>query len=137
MPCLPSLLKSESSADVDGRGPRPASYYGDNEDLLGKWFKRTGRRDDVFLATKFGVVVDSAGKLIGVDTSAAHVRAACDRSLARLGVDVIDLYYAHRVNRDTPIEETVRAMAALKACAPLLCLSLSLYLESMFFHCPS
>jgi len=91
------------------------SLYGDSEVLLGKWFKRTGNRKDIFLASKFGFLLNEQGQIVGVDTSPEYVKKACAKSLERLGVDTIDLYYAHRVNKDTPIEETVRAMAELKA----------------------
>lgn len=90
------------------------SMYGDSEELLGAWFRRTGKRNDIFLASKFGFVIDDSGIPIGLDTSAEYVAKACDRSLQRLGVESIDLYYAHRVNPSTPIEETVRAMVELK-----------------------
>lgn len=72
------------------------------------------RRDEVVLATKFGIVPDAVTQMPrGVDGSAAHVNAAVDASLTRLGVEVIDLYYLHRVDPRVPIEETVGAMAAL------------------------
>lgn len=86
--------------------------YGDNELLLGKLLQT--RRSDVFLATKFGFIRDRAdpGKRV-VSGHPDHVRAACDASLRRLGTDVIDLYYAHRIDASVPIEETVGAMADL------------------------
>ncbi|MES2340573.1 MAG: aldo/keto reductase [Pseudomonadota bacterium] len=88
-----------------------ADIYGpyENEELLGEAL--AGRRDKVFLATKFGIV--RKGEATGVDGSPAYVRSACEASLKRLKTDVIDLYYLHRVDRDTPIEETVGAMAEL------------------------
>ncbi|KAI9331880.1 aldo/keto reductase [Obelidium mucronatum] len=88
---------------------------GHNETLLGQALAaRGGRRSGVFIATKFGVLRDAAtGAFAGVDSSPAHVRAACLASLARLRVDCIDLYYQHRVDPRTPIEDTVAAMAAL------------------------
>jgi aryl-alcohol dehydrogenase-like predicted oxidoreductase len=64
---------------------------------LGKWFKETGRRDEIFLATKFGNLRDAKGSPI-VRGDAAWVKEACAGSLERLGVDVIDLYYQHRVD---------------------------------------
>jgi len=86
--------------------------YGDNEILVGKAIR--GRRDQVFLATKFGIVRDKANpSLRGVSGKAEYVKASCDASLKRLGVDTIDLYYQHRVDPSTPIEETVGAMADL------------------------
>lgn len=86
--------------------------YGDNEVLLGKLLKT--RRSDVFLATKFGFIRDRADPhKRAVSGKPDYVRAACDASLRRLGTDVIDLYYAHRVDPTVPIEETVGAMAGL------------------------
>src|SRR5258708_7648124 len=86
--------------------------YGDNEILVGRAIR--GLRDKVFLATKFGILRSKADPNVrGVHGSAAYVRSACDASLKRLGVDVIDLYYQHRVDPNVPIEETVGAMAEL------------------------
>jgi len=86
--------------------------YGDNEILVGKAIR--GIRDRVFLATKFGIVRDKAdATLRGVNGTPAYVRSSCDASLKRLGVDTIDLYYQHRVDPKTPIEETVGALADL------------------------
>jgi aryl-alcohol dehydrogenase-like predicted oxidoreductase len=83
-----------------------------NEVLVGKAIK--GRRENVILATKFGILRDPANpSLRGVDGSPAYVRKAAEASLRRLGVDTIDLYYQHRVDPKTPIEETVGAMARL------------------------
>ena len=86
--------------------------FGENEELLGQLLQT--RRKEVFLATKFGFVRDRADphKRV-VSGKADYVRAACDASLRRLGTDVIDLYYAHRIDANTPIEETVGAMAEL------------------------
>jgi aryl-alcohol dehydrogenase-like predicted oxidoreductase len=83
-----------------------------NEKLIGKWFKDTGRRKEIFLATKFANKVED-GKIV-VRGDAAYVKEACAASLERLGVECIDLYYQHRVDTNTPIEETVAAMAELK-----------------------
>jgi aryl-alcohol dehydrogenase-like predicted oxidoreductase len=86
--------------------------HGDNEILVGKAIR--GLRDKVFLATKFGIVRSKSDpNARGVNGSAAYLRPACDASLKRLGVDVIDLYYQHRVDPNVPIEETVGAMAEL------------------------
>lgn len=83
-----------------------------NEVLVGKAIK--GRRDEVFLATKFGIVRDPADPTRrGVDGSPAYVRSSVEGSLRRLGIDTIDLYYQHRVDPKTPIEETVGAMSRL------------------------
>jgi aryl-alcohol dehydrogenase-like predicted oxidoreductase len=84
---------------------------GHNEELVGKAIRN--RRDEVVLATKFGNVRGRDGSWIGVNGKPDYVRAACEASLKRLGVDTIDLYYQHRVDPETPIEETVGAMADL------------------------
>src|SRR5512138_767337 len=84
--------------------------WGHNEELLGRALR--GRRDGVIVATKFGQVKTADGKQ-DVDGSAAYVLRACDASLKRLGIDVIDLYYQHRVDPTVPIEETVGAMKRL------------------------
>src|SRR5213596_3821232 len=90
-----------------------ADVYGPytNEVLVGKAIK--GRRHQVMLATKFGNVRTPDGKWAGQNGRPEYVTAACDASLGRLGVDHIDLYYQHRVDRSVPIEETVGAMADL------------------------
>jgi len=85
--------------------------WGQNEELLGRAIK--GRRDRVVLTTKFGQVQSPDGKGNLVDGSPAHVARACDASLKRLGVDVIDLYSQHRVDPKVPIEDTVGAMSRL------------------------
>lgn len=90
-----------------------ADMYGPftNEKLVGKAIK--DRRDKVILATKFGNVRSEDGKFLGVNGKPEYVKQACEDSLKRLGVDYIDLYYQHRVDKDTPIEETIQAMAEL------------------------
>jgi aryl-alcohol dehydrogenase-like predicted oxidoreductase len=90
-----------------------ADMYGPftNERLLSKAL--AGRREQITLATKFGVSRGEDGSWQGIRGGADYVRACCDASLARLGTDYIDLYYQHRVDPDTPIEETVGAMAEL------------------------
>jgi aryl-alcohol dehydrogenase-like predicted oxidoreductase len=85
---------------------------GRNEELVGKAI--SDRRDDVFLATKFGNVRGPAGEFLGVKGDPDYVRSACEASLKRLGVEVIDLYYQHRVDPNVPIEDTVGAMLRLK-----------------------
>jgi aryl-alcohol dehydrogenase-like predicted oxidoreductase len=102
-----------------------ADMYGPftNEQLVGRAIQ--GRRDQVVLATKFGNVRGSHGERLGIRGDAAYVRQACDASLRRLGVDHIDLYYQHRVDRSTPIEETVGAMAELVAAGKVSYLGLS------------
>ena len=84
---------------------------GQNEELVGKAIKN--RRNEVVLATKFGNVRAADGTFVGVNGKPDYVRSACEASLRRLQVDVIDLYYQHRVDPDTPIEDTVGAMAEL------------------------
>jgi aryl-alcohol dehydrogenase-like predicted oxidoreductase len=84
--------------------------WGHNEEVVGRAIK--GRRDKVFLASKFGQV-RREGQPNGVDGRPEYVAAACDASLKRLGVEVIDLYYQHRVDPNVPVEETVGAMARL------------------------
>src|SRR4029077_7372892 len=91
-----------------------ADVYGPykNEELVGRAIK--GKRDKVVLATKFGIVRDPKNPNVrGVSGKPHYVREACDASLRRFGVEVIDLYYQHRVDPNTPIEETVRAMTEL------------------------
>ena len=90
-----------------------ADAYGPftNEELVGRAIRK--RRDRVFLATKFGIVRGDDPDVRGVDGRPEYVRKACEASLSRLGVEVIDLYYQHRVDSNTPIEETVGAMADL------------------------
>jgi aryl-alcohol dehydrogenase-like predicted oxidoreductase len=98
--------------------------YGDNEILVGKAIR--DRRDKVFLATKFGIVRDRSNPNVrGVSGKPEYVRSCCDASLKRLGVDTIDLYYQHRVDPDTPIEDTVGAMGELVRAGKVRYLGLS------------
>jgi aryl-alcohol dehydrogenase-like predicted oxidoreductase len=97
---------------------------GDNEELVGRTIR--GRRDEVFLATKFGNVRTKEDPTRwSVSGRPEYVRAACDASLRRLGLDHIDLYYQHRVDKETPIEETVGAMAGLVRAGKVRFLGLS------------
>ncbi len=91
------------TADVYGMG--------DNEKLVGRAIRE--RRGEVFLATKFGNVRNPDGSWVGVNSKPDYIRQSCEGSLKRLGVEVIDLYYQHRVDPDVPIEDTVGAMAEL------------------------
>jgi len=102
-----------------------ADVYGPytNERLVGRALQ--GRRDRVVLATKFGNLRDAEGKWLGIDGRPEYVRQACDASLQRLGVDHIDLYYQHRVDRKVPIEDTVGAMAELVRAGKVRYLGLS------------
>ena len=86
--------------------------WGANEELVGRAI--ADRRDDVFLATKFGNVRGPNGEFLGVRGDPEYVRSACEASLKRLNVDTIDLYYQHRVDTKVPIEDTVGEMAKLK-----------------------
>jgi aryl-alcohol dehydrogenase-like predicted oxidoreductase len=110
--------------DAGGSFLDTADVYGvgHNETLVGKAIK--GRRDGVVLATKFGNVW-GAGAILSVRGDPAYVRECCDASLRRLGVDVIDLYYQHRIDPRTPIEDTVGAMADLVKAGKVRYLGLS------------
>ncbi|CAH0044695.1 unnamed protein product [Clonostachys solani] len=89
-----------------------SNAYGDSEVLVGKWFKlHPERRKDIFLATKFGITMDGSG--IKLDSSPEHCKASIEKSLERLGVEYVDLYYLHRVNTEVPVEHTVKAMSEL------------------------
>jgi len=91
-----------------------ADMYQDSEDLLGQWFKQNpGKRENIFLATKFANAMKEDGTRY-VDSSPEYCRSACERSLKRLGVKNIDLYYCHRVDKETPIEKTVGEMKKLQ-----------------------
>ena len=105
-----------------------ADLYGNghNERLLKKGIVHAGKRDQVVLATKFGFVRDpETGAGRGVSGKPDYVKAACDRSLERLGIDTIDLYYQHRVDPAAPIEETVGAMADLVQAGKVRAIGLS------------
>src|SRR6185312_12640802 len=97
--------------------------FGANERLLAKVLKT--RREDIVLATKFGIARAPEGAFLGINGTPEYVRAACDASLERLGVDHIDLYYQHRVDPKVAIEETVGAMADLVKAGKVLHLGLS------------
>lgn len=102
-----------------------ADMYGPfrNEELVGRAIRE--RRDEVVLATKFGNMRGEDGAFLGVNGRPEYVRACCEASLRRLGVDHIDLYYQHRVDRTVPIEETVGAMADLVKAGKVRCLGMS------------
>lgn len=103
-----------------------ADVYGPhkNEELVGRAIR--GKRDKIVLATKFGIVRDPANPNVrGVNGKAEYVRRSCEASLRRLGVETIDLYYQHRVDPNTPIEETVGAMAELVKAGKVRYLGLS------------
>ncbi|SJL06546.1 related to pyridoxine 4-dehydrogenase [Armillaria ostoyae] len=84
-----------------------SNVYGDSELLIGKWFKRTGKRNEIFLTSKFGITPN------GARGDPEYVKQQCAKSLERFGVDYVDLYYQHRPDRNVPIEHTVAAMAEL------------------------
>ncbi|KAL6879176.1 NADP-dependent oxidoreductase domain-containing protein [Trichoderma novae-zelandiae] len=88
-----------------------ADIYEDSEVLIGKWLRRSGHRNNVFIATKFG---QSKEGIHAIRSDPEYVHSACERSLQRLGVEQIDLFYCHRLDRKTPIEDTVKAMVELK-----------------------
>lgn len=91
-----------------------SNVYGDSEDLLGTWFKKNPeKRRDIFLATKFGCFVGKSG---GLETrsDSSYAQECIERSLQRLGTDYVDLYYCHRLDGKTPVEDTVEAMVELK-----------------------
>jgi aryl-alcohol dehydrogenase-like predicted oxidoreductase len=108
-----SIATIHEFLDAGGTLLDTADMYGPftNEELVGRAI--AGRRDDVVVATKFGNERREDGSWVGINGHPDYVRAACDASLKRLGVDHIDLYYQHRVDKTVPIEDTVGAMAEL------------------------
>ena len=108
-----SLATVQRALDLGVTFLDTADMYGPflNEELVGRAI--ADRRDEVQLATKFGVVRNADGARLGIRGTPDYVRTSCDASLKRLGVDTIDLYYQHRVDLETPIEDTVGAMAEL------------------------
>ncbi|PWC76148.1 aldo/keto reductase [Azospirillum sp. TSH64] len=120
-----SLTTLERALELGVTHYDTADMYGSghNETLLARFL--AGKRDRVTLATKFGIVRQPGEYARRVDTSAAYVAQACDASLKRLGVETIDLYYAHRINPDIPVEETVGAMADLVNAGKVRALGLS------------
>ncbi|MHB1987809.1 MAG: aldo/keto reductase [Acidimicrobiales bacterium] len=110
-----ALATIEQAIDHGANMFDTADMYGagHNEELLGRAV--ASRRDEVVIATKFGQVLNDKGRPVGIDGSPAWVRKAFEASARRLGVDHVDLYFQHRVDRATPIEETVGAIAELVA----------------------
>lgn len=102
-----------------------ADIYGPftNEVLVGKALRP--HRDKVIIATKFGIVRDANGRRLGIDGRPEYVRQSCDASLKRLGIETIDLYYQHRIDPNTPIEDTVGTMAELVKAGKVRYLGLS------------
>ncbi|KAJ5892906.1 NADP-dependent oxidoreductase domain-containing protein [Penicillium tannophilum] len=91
-----------------------ADLYADSEDVVGEWVQRSGKRNDIFLASKFACQREPGARTLKIRSDPEYVKIACARSLQRMKVDVIDLYYCHRVDEITPIEKTVQAMVELK-----------------------
>lgn len=120
-----SLATLERALELGVTHYDTADMYGSghNETLLARFL--AGKRDRVTIATKFGIVRQPGEYARRVDTSPAYVHQACDASLKRLGVETIDLYYAHRVNPEIPVEETVGAMAELVKAGKVRALGLS------------
>lgn len=110
-----NLSVLDRAADIGCTFWDTSDMYGPftNELLLSKALKQKGRREKIILATKFGVIRGDDGSWQGLKGSAEYVKASCDASLTRLGTEYIDLYYQHRVDPNTPIEETVGALAEL------------------------
>jgi len=108
-----SIAVIQRALDAGCRFLDTADIYGPftNEQLIGRAI--AGRRDDIVVATKFGNQRNPDGSWVGINGKPDYVRAACDASLERLGVDHIDLYYQHRVDKTVPIEDTVGAMKEL------------------------
>lgn len=91
-----------------------ADVYLDSEDLIGKWIRNNPQKaKNIFLGTKFALELHSDGRQT-INSDPEYVETACEKSLQRLGLETIDLYYCHRVDGKTPIEKTVQAMIELK-----------------------
>jgi len=120
-----NLCVLERAADIGCTFWDTSDMYGPftNETLLSKALK--GRREKITLATKFGVSRGEDGSWQGIKGNADYVKACCDASLKRLGTDYIDLYYQHRVDPKTPIEETVGALSELVKAGKVRCIGLS------------
>ncbi|CEL62273.1 hypothetical protein RSOLAG1IB_10337 [Rhizoctonia solani AG-1 IB] len=100
-------------AGVRGTAIQPRLFVGmgDSEELIGNWFKRTGKRDQIFLATKFGIIFDQSGA--SANGTPEYAKQCFEESLKKLGVETIDLYYVHRIDPKTPIEITMNCLAEL------------------------
>jgi aryl-alcohol dehydrogenase-like predicted oxidoreductase len=119
-----ATMQAALDAGIDFFDTADLYGVGENEALIGRFIRRAGR-DRVILATKFGSLPAGSDGMPGVDNSPAHIAKACDASLRRLGIDVIDLYYMHRRDPKVPIEESVGAMARLVAAGKVRALGLS------------
>jgi aryl-alcohol dehydrogenase-like predicted oxidoreductase len=118
-----ATMRRASELGIDFVDTADVYASGHSEELVGRAI--AGRRDRVVLATKFGNLMNADGSFGGVDGRPEYVRRACEASLTRLGTDVIDLYYLHRVDRATPIEDTVGAMSDLVQAGKVRYLGLS------------
>ncbi|KAJ5486257.1 hypothetical protein N7530_000557 [Penicillium desertorum] len=103
----------EHAHSIGARFWDTADLYFDSEDAVGEWLK-TGNRNDIFLATKFAIQWNTSTGIQTVRSDPEYVKAACEKSLKRLGIETIDLYYCHRVDGVTPVEKTIEAMVELK-----------------------
>jgi len=101
-----------------------ANMYGDSEELIGKWFAKTGKRKEIFLATKFANEYDENGNVV-TKNDPEYIREAVERSLKRLQTDYIDLYYCHRFNGKVPVETIVQTMKELVEAGKVKYLGLS------------
>ncbi|UKZ84339.1 uncharacterized protein TrAFT101_000251 [Trichoderma asperellum] len=114
----------DKAYDMGERFWDTSDMYGDCEDLLGKWFAANpGKRDNIFLSTKFGIIPQKGS--IKVDSSPEYCRQAIEKSLKRLGVPFVNLFYVHHLDKVTPIEKTVEAMVELKNAGKIQHLGLS------------
>ncbi|OQE80566.1 hypothetical protein PENNAL_c0045G10389 [Penicillium nalgiovense] len=104
----------EHAHSIGARFWDTADVYLDSEDVVGEWLKKSGNRNDIFLATKFAMQLDISTGIQTVRSDPEYVKVACEKSLKRLGIESIDLYYCHRVDGVTPIEKTIEAMVELK-----------------------
>jgi aryl-alcohol dehydrogenase-like predicted oxidoreductase len=121
-----SLLTMQAALDqgIDFFDTADLYGVGHNEELIGRFLKQVGRAR-VFVATKFGSLPAGADGRPGVDNSPAHIVAACDASLRRLGIETIDLYYMHRRDPTIPMAESIGAMARLVEAGKVRWLGLS------------
>jgi aryl-alcohol dehydrogenase-like predicted oxidoreductase len=122
-----ALIRTAIDAGVDLFDTSDAYGFGENEKLVGRAITASGRRDDVVLATKAGLEAGEGDARYKYTRNGRpeYVRAACDASLSRLGLDTIDLYYLHRIDPETPVEETWSAMAGLVAAGKVRWLGVS------------
>ncbi|KAJ5142998.1 Aldo/keto reductase [Penicillium bovifimosum] len=104
----------EHAHSIGARFWDTADVYADSEDVVGEWVKKSGNRKDIFLASKFAIQYDFNVGIQTVRSDPEYVKESCEKSLKRLGVETIDLYYCHRVDGVTPIEKTIEAMVELK-----------------------